>query len=243
MIGYEGGTIAWQNLVPGNYAISETGPEGRWGVTVIGSPAVVPEDGGTATATVSNRWLSGPLYLPLVMNNLRPPLPDLVVEQVDVTQGTARVVIKNQGAGTAVEEFWVDLYVDPDPAPTGVNQTWDQLSSYGIVWGVEQSALPLEPGGTITLIYGDSYYWESLSNFPDSLPAGTPIYAQVDSFNSDTSYGAVLESHEIEGEPYNNITGPVSSRVGALGGGPPEVEQPGGHSGSPDSGADLPPRP
>jgi hypothetical protein len=49
------------------------------------------------------------------------------------------------------------------------------------------------------------------------LPAGTVLYAQVDSFNPDTAYGAVLETHEIIGRPYNNIGGPFLSTFGATG--------------------------
>jgi hypothetical protein len=41
------------------------------------------------------------------------------------------------------------------------------------------------------------------------LAAGTPVYAQVDAVNLATTYGAVLENHEIAGGAYNNIVGPV----------------------------------
>jgi hypothetical protein len=37
------------------------------------------------------------------------------------------------------------------------------------------------------------------------LPVGTVIYVQVDSANTQTNYGAVLENHEITGLAYNNI--------------------------------------
>jgi hypothetical protein len=42
------------------------------------------------------------------------------------------------------------------------------------------------------------------------LPAGTLMYAQVDSANVGTTYGAVLESHEITGGTYNNISSTTS---------------------------------
>ena len=57
----------------------------------------------------------------------------------------------------------------------------------------------------------DAYYDPDISVFPGNLQPGTPIYAQVDSFNPSTSYGTVLEKHEAIGEPYNNIYGPVLS--------------------------------
>jgi len=145
--------------------------------------------------------------------------PDLVVENVQVTSDSVRVVIKNQGDGPVLpaDAFWVDLYVDPDPVPTAVNQTWDILCDQGIVWGVTAPALPLEPGGTLTLTIGDDYHWENYSYFPGALPPGTPIYVQVDSADVQTTYGAVLEKHEIMGEPYNNIAGPVPSTGGVAG--------------------------
>ena len=44
---------------------------------------------------------------------------------------------------------------------------------------------------------------------------GTPVYVQVDSTDHATTYGAVLETHEIAGSPYNNIAG-VASTTGTL---------------------------
>jgi hypothetical protein len=65
-----------------------------------------------------------------------------------------------------------------------------------------------------------------------SLAPGTPVYAQVDSDNPATNYGFVLERHEKENQPYNNILGPVLSTGAA---GPPG--QPAA------SGAPVPPVP
>jgi len=58
---------------------------------------------------------------------------------------------------------------------------------------------------------GDAYYspLDSVVSFP--LPNGTPLYAQVDSFNLSTTYGAVRETHEILGGIYNNIRASVVS--------------------------------
>src|SRR5262249_31727911 len=147
------------------------------------------------------------VYLPMVQ---RGDLPDLVVDRIVVTRTSIQVVIRNQGIAPVTDAFWVDAYINPSPAPTHVNQTWEMLASQGLVWGVTASALPLNPGGTLTLSIGDGYYRADMSNFSGSLAAGTPIYAQVDSANANTSYGAVLESHEQAGGPYNNISGPVT---------------------------------
>ncbi|HLF26949.1 MAG TPA: FG-GAP-like repeat-containing protein [Anaerolineae bacterium] len=156
------------------------------------------------------------LYLPVVMRNYA-TTPDLVVSSVAVTTNTVRVVIKNQGPEAVpvdtAHEFWVDLYVNPNPVPTAVNHIWsDGRSTQGIVWGVTVDALPqLQPGGVLTLTLGDRYTWPSLSNFLGGLAPGTPIYVQVDSAHAQTTYGGVLENHEIVGTPYNNIAGPAPS--------------------------------
>ena len=243
-VGYTGGMLSWDALVPGVYIVTEITPGGPWDVTITGSPATVPEDGGSASASVFNLNGGGPIYLPLVLNSFT-VAPDLVVEHIAVTSDSAQVVIKNQGNApvSSNDPFWVDLYVDPDPVPTGVNQTWGHLCSQGIAWGVESPALPLEPGGTITLTIGDAYYWADYSNFPGSLPAGTPIYVQVDSADVQTTYGAVLENHEIVGGTYNNIAGPVFSTLVAAGEEPVQVEPSVLGDRPPASSRRLPPRP
>jgi len=99
---------------------------------------------------------------------------------------------------------------------------------------VSAGALPLEPGEAITLTIGDAYYWAEYSYVEWPLPPGTPIYAQVDSADADTTYGAILELDEIRGLPYNNILGPVYSVPGPGRAGP-AVD-------SPARGLHLPPR-
>jgi len=201
--------------------------------------------GGAATASVSITVTAVPptehlLYVPIVMKAYGlPPGPDLVVERIEVAGSHVLVVIRNQGTlpvpvGNA---FWVDLYVDPDPAPTRVNQTWPMLCDFGVAWGVTVPALPLAPGGTLTLTIGDPYYQADDSNFPASLPAGTPIYVQVDSANVGTTYGAVLENHEMVGWTYNNVSGPVLSTLNAMEEGTATEAHPSTPSGW------LPPRP
>ena len=58
---------------------------------------------------------------------------------------------------------------------------------------------------------GDAFFWPTLSQVSWPLLAGTPVYAQVDSFNLATTYGAVLEGHESDGGVYDNVSGPVFS--------------------------------
>jgi hypothetical protein len=166
------------------------------------------------------------------------------VSSLVVTSTGVQVVIKNQGDAPVTQvisnEFWVDLDVNPNPTPTGVNQVWkDGRSAHGIVWGVTTDTLPLAPGGTITLTFGGSYYRSDLSEMAWPLPIGTVIYAQVDSANTLTNYGAVLENHEIVGTTYNNITH-TTFVAGAMG---ETLQAPVTGDGPSDFSDHLPPRP
>ena len=49
------------------------------------------------------------------------PLVPTWVVQITASSNSAQVVIKNQGNAAVVGEFWVDLYVNPNPVPTGIN--------------------------------------------------------------------------------------------------------------------------
>ncbi len=230
--------------VSGNAGDSETDTVTAEGTDDDGNPATADD---TATVTIAGPAPAPPgskIYLPIILNNSVPPAPDLVVENIIATSNSVQVVIKNQG-DTAVlpaDEFWVDLYINPDPIPTGVNQIWNDLCDEGLVWGVTADALPLAPGDVITLTIGDAHYWPDYSKFSGSFPAGTPVYAQVDSANTNTTYGAVLENHEITGGPYNNISGPVYP-TNAIGEVPAEAELPVTGDHPPASSRNLPPRP
>ncbi len=147
------------------------------------------------------------LFLPFVRGGGGAGAPNLIVQSIVPVSNTLQVTLANQGAAAVTSDFWVDLYINPNPGPTHVNQTWGQLASQGAVWGVTAAGLPaLAPSGTLTLSTGGAYYWPTLSKLPTSLPAGTCLYVQVDSANAGTTYGAVRETHEWNGGPYDNIT-------------------------------------
>ena len=216
-------------LLGSGYSVTETVPAG-WNLSSAtcddGSPVdnIDVSAGETVICTFIN---SKPIYLPIVFKGAT-FAPDLVVQSINVTASNVQVVIANQGNAPVSDDFWVDAYINPDPAPTAVNQIWNDLADEGLVWGVTAGALPLAPGDVLTLTVGDAYYVADYSLVTWPLAAGTPVYAQVDSAAVGTTYGAVLESHEIRGEAYNNVTGPVvSSGVGsevgtlAMGGGLP----------------------
>jgi subtilisin-like proprotein convertase family protein len=140
--------------------------------------------------------------------------PDLIIENLIVTTNDVQVVIKNQGEGTVSDPFWVDVYIDPDPVPTAVNQIWENTADEGLVWGVTTDLRPVE---VLTLTIGDAYYQAAYSDVHWPLPIGTPVYAQVDSSNANTLYGGVLEMHEVLGGVYNNIAGPIPATAAEYG--------------------------
>jgi uncharacterized repeat protein (TIGR01451 family) len=162
-------------------------------------------------------------YLPLILSTRYSSGPDLVVEELIVGSYSVQVVIRNQGNEPVTEGFWVDVYIDPSPAPRGVNQVWNDLGVEGMVWGVSSVAMPLQPDEIMVLSVNGDYYWPSLSRVTWPLPAGTPVYAQVDSYAPDTDHGLVLESHEVGGSGYNNIAGPVLSPATVMGAAVPEI--------------------
>ena len=171
----------------------------------------------TVTLTVSPSPVTL-VYLPVVLRNFSIG-PDLVVESILASPDLMVVVIRNQGElpidALVSNEFWVDLYINPDTAPTEVNQTWDHIGSAGIAWGITADALPLAPGAALTLTIGTDagpypYYRDDKSTVSWPLSVGTELWAQADSANDATDYGAVLEDHETMNIAYNNITGPVT---------------------------------
>ncbi|HWQ15821.1 MAG TPA: hypothetical protein VNL77_23670 [Roseiflexaceae bacterium] len=165
-----------------------------------------PAQPGAADPTVTT--LIRRVYFPLV-RGLDADLPDLVVERLEVGRSGARVVVRNRGPVPVREPFWVDVYIGPRRAPATVNEPWEELGGEGLVWRVAGPALPLEPGAALALVIGDLRYNTARSSFSGTIQSGTQVYAQVDSVDRRTSYGAVLEGHEAFELPYNNIAGPV----------------------------------
>jgi hypothetical protein len=154
----------------------------------------------------------GFVFFPVMANNYV-GAPDLIVESLtilssgggDGSAGDVELVLRNVGTTPATTEFWVDVYIAPRVPPTAVNQTWSIVGTQGLVWGVTTDVLPIRPGDSLTLTLASSAYKPDLSYVSWPLPATTAIYAQVDSVGTGNDTGAVLEIHEIRGEPYNNI--------------------------------------
>jgi endonuclease/exonuclease/phosphatase family metal-dependent hydrolase len=131
-----------------------------------------------------------------------PPAPDLVVEAIATSGGQLHVTIANRGDAPVTNPFWTDLIIQATHAPAVPNDTWEVLGGRGMAWGVTQ---PLGVGERLTLSVGDTFYRADQSAWGGSILAGATLSAHIDSANTSTRYGAVLEIHERDGEPYNNV--------------------------------------
>ena len=145
-------------------------------------------------------------FLPVVRRNYGPDLEVLDVQVMLVANGQpldhVLVTIRNNGPAP-VENFWVDLYLDPRHAPQS-GETWPQLCKFGKAWFVRtrlqagetwvlDTRSPDDPGNP-----GTRY-----SIWPETLPGGAhELYAQVDSYWK--PLGLIGETNED-----NNILGPV----------------------------------
>jgi uncharacterized repeat protein (TIGR01451 family) len=237
----EGFTCALGALAPGDgvrvTALVDVNGGARGSITntawITTTETTLAAHTATVTTTVV-RGMGPAVYLPLVAQN-HVVAPDLVVEEIVATPDGVQVMIQNVGNAAVEDDFWVDVYVAPNPIPTRVNQTWPRLSEQGMVWGVTADLAPEEG---LTLTESGPYYVPAESEIAWPLAMGTEVYAQIDSANAGTTAGSVLESHEITGGAYNNVTG-TEVAAGALAlDGAPSPETDGGAA-----PARLPPRP
>lgn len=68
---FEGGTLTWQGILPGEYVVEERGVDAaEWTVTIDATPVTVPVGGGTATVAVRNERLQPPGHLRVVKVDL-----------------------------------------------------------------------------------------------------------------------------------------------------------------------------
>jgi hypothetical protein len=113
---------------------------------------------------------------------------------------TITVGVTNQGSGTSTQGFWVDLYLNPDPVPdlSTIPLRWDETCTLspcqGIAWQVSE---PLAAGETITLTSTVDSMDIEYSRWAGWFAAGTTdLYVYVDSWSTDGTNGAVLETDE-----------------------------------------------
>jgi len=172
---------------PGTYRLSVSAHDRAGNVTTVGPFAVEV-----------TQWHQ--VLLPVVAHNFF-EAPDLIIERIDAGTQGVRVVLNNRGNAPAIDDFWVDLYVDPTEEPQEVNQTWNILGAQGGAWGV---TVPIQPSESLTLTVGDEFYRADYSHLSWPLPVAATVYAQVDSAG-DPAYGGVLEDHEMMEWRYNNV--------------------------------------
>ena len=189
------GTSVFNTLTP-NHTYANPG---TYTVTLT----VMDDDDGIGTDQLVINVFQNNIYLPIVFNNTV-QAPDLEIQDVTVTADNVTIVIENSGNQTVTDGFWVDLYINPDPVPTAANQTWEQLSDEGLVWGITDVSA-LVPGGTLVLDLNHASLDMALSNFSGQFSDGMAVYVQVDSANIARNSGGVEELHEILNGPYNNI--------------------------------------
>lgn len=134
-----------------------------------------------------------------------PAQADLVISQFAVSPSTPSagqpalitVQVTNQG-GQATGPFWIDLYINPNRAPTAAGRPWEVTCTLnpcnGIAWSVPAG---LQPGQSIVLTSTADSYFADNTIWPGSFTAGTSkLYVFADSWNIDNTAGAVAESNE-----------------------------------------------
>ncbi|MBE7556637.1 MAG: DUF11 domain-containing protein [Anaerolineales bacterium] len=128
------------------------------------------------------------------------------------------VVITNVGTGSTGNGFWVDFYINPNPAPTVGNQRWDKLGStvspkQGIAWAIPSPGLA--PGARIILTSngvgglapsGPHTIWSG------SFVGGTQdLFVYADSFSLNASpNGGIVESSESNNRSEFHFVAPLS---------------------------------
>jgi uncharacterized repeat protein (TIGR01451 family) len=173
--------------------------------------ATIEATGGGVTGTVDVEISIYLIYLPLVLRNYTgiDLLPVGTIDVIPVGDGEyeIQVTLENAGPDSLEVDFWVDLYIDPDPTvPVGLNVVWNDVCTYGKAWFVRQN---LAPGQQVVLSTNDpddpSFPSDRYSNWPGGFDSAGPheLWVMVDSYGA-PSVGAVIEYNEG-----NNILGPV----------------------------------
>ncbi len=171
--------------------------------------SVTPEPAASPTADPITNLDETIIFLPVQSKAIEPEtadqLPDLIIDSISYKETGLKLTIKNAGPGPVKNTFWVDLFINPMTAPVKPNDTLEWLGQTGYVWGLDEDALPILPGQKVVLEVGGSHFSSFYSNYTAALQAGDRLVAHIDSAHAETNFGAVLETHEQAGDPYNNI--------------------------------------
>lgn len=67
-VDYDGGVLTWDNLIPGDYTISENDPGSEWTVAISSATVTVPADGSSVAASITNSRKLGSLQVTKTVN-------------------------------------------------------------------------------------------------------------------------------------------------------------------------------
>jgi PKD repeat protein len=181
------------------------------GASVLRFSLVVTDSMGLASAadtvTITVNSAAAPIYqmhLPLIQHSPAELRANLVVTALKADQDGLQLQIKNTGNAATQSAFWVDLYINPSQIPQ-LNTPWQDIAPAGAVWAVTQT---LAPGESLLLTLDSPSFAIEYSLL--KYQAGDQLYAIVDSYNANSSYGAISESNEQD-----NRFGPVSASASA----------------------------
>ena len=90
-------------------------------------------------------------FLPIILLNSTPPLPDLTIIDIQITVDSDVIVtLKNNGSVAVTDAFWIDVYYDQTPALNTAGQVWWGLSS-------DNGGIPIVAGEEVTLSLSSPY--------------------------------------------------------------------------------------
>jgi hypothetical protein len=196
---FDGGTVTWEDVLPGTYTVEEPGvtPE-DWAVTIDSSPVTVPEGGGKATVHVRN------------VREL-PPAGNLRVVKVDLGPASASGTWDFTAAGPTT------------PPPASITNTGDATFS-DVAPGIYSVTETTGQGEACTIGLSETGDFETrhgLTGNPElSVPGLTISGVEVRDGETTTVYffnrncGTVLASPTLYIQKYED---PAGNRTGTTG--------------------------
>ena len=221
------GNNEWQidSLAPGStgtiIVTVHVDPSVEYGTLIENAVTIDSDETEPLTTRVTTRvGTQVLLFMPVVLKNYQPPERldvNLVIQSIQVNPAEPAagqptligVTLRNLGTETVVDDFWVDLYIDPVTTPT-VNVLWNYIAGTGKAWHIYDD---IPGGGTLVINTEqpddpqdpDGVY----SNWPGWFESAGDrvLYVQVDSYG--LGWGAILETDETD-----NVAGPRIVTVG-----------------------------
>lgn len=146
----EGGDLFWNELIPGDYTISEVNPGADWSGIINGSPVFVTVDG--SSASITNTY--SPQVIPECNDSNRDPRGHLQrVLWMNFGTGEAVATVTNTSDVCAYEIALVAYQKYDEALATQIPFSWTPaVEDLAAFWGgVEGISIVLQPGETRTL--------------------------------------------------------------------------------------------